>query len=380
MHEHNVPTASGVSIARLEAAGAIVIGKTTTPEFGHMCWTEAPLFGRTGNAWDQTRTAGGSSGGAAVATIMGLGPLGIATCAGGSTRIPAAANGVVGFKQSLGLVPHDQAPEAFANLSYITPITRTVADTGLMLDIMGGPHPNDPHSFGMTAGGCHAAAVAPPSLKGLRVGWRPLMGNTVVDPHVMAATKRAVATLESLGAQVIEQADDMEPTEPFWLVISTALWNARFAHLLPQWRDRMSKTLLQQMDRGQDFSATDLQRASLERTGIYRKIQGWFSDVDILVMPTLTRTAVSIDEALYEPIEINGQKVDTVRKAWYPYTHPFNLSGNPAVTLPMGLHPDGLPMGIQFVAPRGHDAKLCGIAAAFEAAQPWSHLLPRAAH
>jgi aspartyl-tRNA(Asn)/glutamyl-tRNA(Gln) amidotransferase subunit A len=378
IHEHNVPKTSAVSVARLEAEGAIVVGKTTTPEFGHMCWTEAPLFGRTGNAWDQTRTAGGSSGGAAVATIMGLGALGIATCAGGSTRIPAAANGVVGFKQSLGLVPHDGAPEAFANLSYITPITRTVAETALMLDIMGGPHPADPHSFGMSTGGCLAAALKPPSLKGLRVGFRPFLGNTVIDPHVLAAVQRAVKALSDLGAEVIEQPDDMEPTEPFWLVISTALWNARFAHLLPEWRGRMSKTLLQQMDRGQQYTATDLQRASLERTRLYRKIQMWFDDVDILVMPTLTRTAVSIDEALYEPIIIDGRVTDTVRKAWYPYTHPFNLSGNPAVTLPLGLHPDGLPMGIQFVGPRGSDAKLCGIASVFEAAQPWSHLKPLA--
>src|SRR5262245_59691577 len=141
--EHNVPKEDAVSVARLKRAGAILMGKTTTPEFGHMPWTEAPLFCRTRNAWDPDRTSGGSSGGAAVALAAGVCPIGVGTDAGGSTRIPAVANGVVGFKQSSGVVPHDMSPEAFANVSSINPMARSVMDAALMLEAMAGPHASD---------------------------------------------------------------------------------------------------------------------------------------------------------------------------------------------------------------------------------------------
>ena len=376
IHEHNVPKADAVSVARLKAAGAILVGKTTTPEFGHMAWTEAPLFGRTANVWDATRSAGGSSGGAAVATAAGLAPLAIATCAGGSTRIPAAANGVVGHKQSLGLVPHDMAPDAFANLSYITPTTRTVLDTGLMLDAMAGPHPSDPHSAGMTMRGFAEAARPIGDLRGVRMAWRPLVGNTVIDSEVLTMTETAARSFADLGASMEDMADDMEPTEPMWLVLSTALWGARFRALLPEWRARMSPTLLRQIDAGAGHTAEMLAAANMQRTAIYRRVQSWFDRFDVIVMPTLTRTALPLAEGLYEPIEIEGRKVDTVRKAWFPYTHPFNLTGNPAITLPAGFHSDGLPVAIQLVGRRGEDALLLRAAALFEAARPWAQARP----
>lgn len=376
IYEHNVPKADSISVARLRAAGAVLVGKTTTPEFGHMAWTEAPIFGRTANVWDKTRSAGGSSGGAAVAVAAGLGPLAVATCAGGSTRIPAATNGVVGFKQSLGLIPHDMAPESFGNMSYITPTTRTMRDTALMLEVMSGPDAMDVHAMGVSAVGCVDAVKKPKDLRGVRIAWRPFLGNTVIDPHVLDATKSAALSLEPFGAQLEEMADDMEPTEPMWLVISTALWRARFSHLLPQWRDRMSPTLLRQMDNGSNHSAEDLMRALVRRTEVYRQIQRWFDRYDIIAMPTLTRTALPLQEGLFEPIEVAGQKIDSVRKAWFPYTHPFNLSGNPAVTLPAGVHPDGLPMAIQLVGRRGADRLLCQAAALYEQARPWADRRP----
>src|SRR5881398_2340753 len=145
----NVPSADSPAVARLKAAGAVLVGKTTTPEFGHKCFTEAPLFGRTANPWDLSRTCGGSSGGAAAAVAAGLAPIGIGTDGGGSSRIPAACCGVVGFKETLGLVPHDLTPDGFGNQSHITPMTRTVMDTALMLQAMAGPDPRDPHSLGL---------------------------------------------------------------------------------------------------------------------------------------------------------------------------------------------------------------------------------------
>lgn len=376
MHEHNVPETDAVCIARLKAAGAILMGKTTTPEFGHMPYTEAPLFGRTSNPWNRERTSGGSSGGAAAACAAGVAPLAVATDAGGSTRIPAACCGLVGFKQSLGVVPHDMAPEAFGNLSYITPTTRTVMDTALMLEAMGGPDPSDPHSFGMSTAGLVDAARGAGDLKGMRIAWRPFLGNTVIDKEVFARCEEYADMLGDLGAIVEPMGDDMEATEPFWLVLSTALWNARFSDKLDKWRDRMSPTLVRQMERGGNHSAEMLARALVERTRIYRKAQSWFDRFDVILTPTLTRTAIPIEERLFEPIEIEGKPVDTVRKAWYPYTHPFNLTGNPAVTLPAGLHSDGLPIAIQLAGRRGDDATLLRVAALLENARPWRDLRP----
>ena len=376
IHEHNVPTTDQVCVARLKAAGAILFAKTTTPEFGHMPWTEAPLFGRTRNAYDATRTSGGSSGGAAVACAAGIGPLAIATDAGGSTRIPAACNGVVGLKQSLGLIPHDSAPDAFSNMSYITPTTRTVMDTALMLEAMAGWHPSDPHSYGMATTGYVAAARAEGDLNGLKVAWRPYLANTLVDHEYLAQCEAAAGTLGELGAIVEPMGDDLEPTEPYWLVLSTALWNARFADQLPQWKDKLSPTLLKQMSAGGTMSGEQVGRALVARTKLYRQVQAWFERFDVIVMPALSRTALGIDEKLSEPILIGNTAAGSVRRAWYPYTHPFNLTGNPAIVLPTGLHSDGLPVSVQIVGRRGEDARLLRIAALFEVARPWDHLRP----
>ena len=376
MHEHNVPAEDQACIARLKEAGAILFAKTTTPEFGHMVWTEAPLFGRTCNAWDATRTSAGSSGGAAVACAVGVGPLAVATDAGGSTRIPAAANGLVGLKQSIGMIPHDIAPDAFSNMSYITPLTRTVMDTALMLEAMAGWHPSDPHSFGMTAEGSVAAANGEGDLKGLKMAWRPYLANTIIDHEVLSRCEASAKVFGELGATIEPMDDDLEPTEPFWLTLSTALWNARFADALPKWREKLSPTLIGQMERGAKLTGEDVGRALMLRTQLYRQVQNWLERFDVIVMPTLTRTALPIDEALFEPITIGNQKVDTVRRAWYPYTHPFNLTGNPAIVLPCGLHSDGLPISIQLVGRRGADQELLRIGALFEQEQPWAHLRP----
>jgi aspartyl-tRNA(Asn)/glutamyl-tRNA(Gln) amidotransferase subunit A len=376
LHEHNVPAQDAVCIARLRRAGGILIGKTTTPEFGHMPYTEAPLFGRTRNAWSAARTSGGSSGGAAVAVAAGVGPLAVATDAGGSTRIPAACNGVVGFKQSAGVIPHDMAPDSFANFSSINPMTRTVADCALMLETMAGEHPSDPYSYGAPARGFIAAARPHGSLKGLRVAWRPLMANSVIDREVLDLCERAAIALGELGATVEPMDDDLDPVEPAWFAYASAMWNARFAELLPSWANRLSPTLVRQMELGKEVTGAAVGQALLRRSALYRQVQGWFERFDVILTPTLTRTALPIEERLFEPIEIEGEPVDTVRRAWYPYTHPFNLTGHPAVSLPAGFHADGLPVAIQLISRRHEDWRLLRVAAHFEAARAWAARRP----
>jgi aspartyl-tRNA(Asn)/glutamyl-tRNA(Gln) amidotransferase subunit A len=372
----NIPAMDSPAVARLKAAGAILIGKTTTPEFGHKCFTEAPLFGRTANPWDLSRTPGGSSGGAAAAVAAGLAPIGIGTDGGGSSRIPAACCGVVGFKQTLGLVPHDLTPDGFGNQSHITPMTRTVLDTALMLQAMAGPHRCDPHSLGLAVPDFVAAARPEGDLAGVRIAWRPLLGNSRVAAAARAACEGALAALAELGAIVEPVEDDFASTEPIWLVLTQSFWNARFRQYVPRFGNRMSETLLRQMETGAGHSAVALQQAMFERTRIFREIQGWFEDYDIVATPTLSRTALPIDHDFFAPIEIDGVVADTVRKSWYPYTLPFNLSGNPAVTLPCGFGTDGLPIGLQLVGPHLGDARLLRAASLFETARPWTNRRP----
>jgi aspartyl-tRNA(Asn)/glutamyl-tRNA(Gln) amidotransferase subunit A len=372
----NVPASDAVSVARMKRAGAILVGKTTTPEFGHKPFTEAPLFGRTANPWDLARTAGGSSGGAAAAVAAGLGPLAIATDGGGSSRIPAACCGAVAFKQTLGLVPHDMTPDGFGNQSHITPMTRTVMDTALMLQAMAGPDPADPHALGLPTPDFVAAARPEGDLKGVRIAWRPYLGNAKIAREVAALCEEAMKTLADLGAAVEPMEDDFENTEPVWLVLTQSFWNARFRRYVAEFGPRMSTTLLRQMDAGSGYTATELQEAMFARTRIFRQIQGWFAHCDIIATPTLARTALAIDHDFFAPITIDNAVTDTVRKAWYPYTHPFNLSGNPAVTLPCGWASDGLPVGLQLVGPHLSDARLLRAAALFEMARPWADRRP----
>ena len=373
----NVPRADSPSVARLKAAGAILVGKTTTPEFGHKCFTEAPLFGRTANLWDLARTCGGSSGGAAAAVAAGLGPIGIGTDGGGSSRIPAACCGIVGFKQTLGLVPHDLTPDGFGNQSHITPMTRTVMDAALMLQAMAGPHRCDPHSLGLAVPDFVAAARPDGDLKGVRIAWRPLLGNTILSREVRDACEQALAVFAELGAIVEPVDDNFTGTEPIWLILTQSFWNARFRRYVAQFGNRMSETLLRQMDNGAGHTAVELQEAMFERTRVFREIQDWFERYDIVATPTLSRTALAIDHDFFAPIEIDGQVADTVRKAWYPYTLPFNLSGNPAVTLPCGFDGDRLPIGLQLIGPHLGDPQLLRAAALYEQACPWAAERPK---
>lgn len=375
-YKNNVPAADCVAVARLRKAGAVLFGKTTTPEFGHKPLTEAPLYGRTLNPWDVTRTPGGSSGGAAAAVAAGAGALGLGTDGGGSTRIPAAACGLVGVKQTLGVVPHDQTPDVFGLLAYLGPIARTVADAGLMLDAMAGPDGSDPHSLGREIQGLTAAAAAPADISGLRIGYRATMGNRHIDPETRAAFDASLKILESLGAILIERDDPFENTLPVWGPLTFSIWACRFAGVEQTLGDSMTSTLRVWMGEGRGFGATEVQQAMEARTRLYRQVQSWFEDIDVLATPTLAAPALPVDQDPFSPVMIDGADAGGLRDGWYPYTHPFNLTGHPAVTVPNGFTGAGLPAGgLQLVGPWLSDARLLSVAAAYEAAAghpvPW---------
>ena len=374
--EHNVPDSDAIPVARLRAAGAIMIGKTTTPEFGHKPFTRAPLFGDTPNAWKRTHIAGGSSGGAAVAAAAGLSPLNVGTDGGGSIRIPAAANGIVGMKATLGTIPHDAAPDSFGANIYVGPMTRTVADTALMLDVMAGPHPSDAHSLGRRRQDYVKAAREPEGYEGKKIAWRPLLGNEVVDSEVMAITHGAARAFEEAGATLVEVDDQFETPEPFWRVLSQAAWRSRFGEYVEEWGDKMTPTFLRSITEAFDYSAADLQKAIYQRTQLFRQVQSWFDEFDLILTPTLARTALESDIDLYDPVVIEGQELGIIRQNWYPYTHPFNLTGHPAITLPAGFASDGLPVALQIVGRYADDAAVIRAASLFEQLRPWKDTVP----
>lgn len=368
--QDNVPTEDAEAVARLRRQGAILIGKTTTSEFGAKCLTDAPLFGRTRNGWRADRTSGGSSGGAAVAVAAGIAPIGIATDGGGSTRIPAACNGVVGLKQSIGVVPHSQTEDAFGNLTYVTPMTRTVADTALMLQAMAGPAPVDPWSIGVPVPDYCKAATAGGDLHGKRIMFCMAPQGRPVSSEVARAFEDALAHLKSMGAQLCEMPVTTDfDIEPLWRTINHTVWLARFSEWARERPNDLSPSLLQQLELARHVTGVEYQRAMFDRTRLFRHVQALLHENDFLAMPTLSRTAVAINQDLFGALDIDGQSYPELRPNWFPWTMPFNLTGHPAITLPCGFDPDGLPIGVQLVGRFRGDADLLHAASLLETSQ-----------
>lgn len=368
LHKDHVPAEDAVSVARLKAAGAILVGKTTTPEFGSQPFTRSPLFGDTRNAWHAQRASGGSSGGAAVATAAGITPLAVATDGGGSTRIPAACNGVVGIKQTNGVIPHSQAQDLFGNQTYVTPTTRTVADTGLMMQVMSGAYAQDPWSIGLQPVDYAAASLHQGTLHGKRVRYCYAPAGRPLAADVKENFDASLRVLESLGA-VLEpfEAEDFL-VEPIWRTINHTVWRARFVKLVEQHPETFSDTFRRQILSAQEFTALDYQEAMFARSALFKRLQDMFETADLFVTPTLTRTALPLTMDLFDPIEIDGTFYEGVRSYWFPWTMVFNMTGHPAMTLPNGFARDGLPTGIQFVTSFGADDALLAYGAVFEQA------------
>jgi aspartyl-tRNA(Asn)/glutamyl-tRNA(Gln) amidotransferase subunit A len=363
----NVPDHDAVAVARLRAQGAILIGKTTTPEFGSKCLTDSPLFGRTRNAWDATRSSGGSSGGAAVAVASGIAPLAVATDGGGSTRIPAACNGVVGLKQSNGVIPHSQVQDAFGNQTYVTPTTRTVADTALMMQAMAGEDASDPWSIGVPVPDFVDRVLPRGDLSGKKILFCLSPPGRPVAADVADAFKAALDRLTGLGAELEEFSGENFDIEPIWRSINHTAWRTRFEKLAADHGSELSEAFLKQLALATKVSGVDYQQAMFERTLLFRRVQALLARADLLAMPTITRTALPIEQDLFGSIEIGGKNFDNLRPHWFPWTMPFNMTGHPAISLPCGFGRDGLPIGLQLVGRFRADAELLHASAPFEA-------------
>lgn len=361
LFEDNVPTADAVSVARSKAAGAILVGKTTTPEFGHLQAATSPLFGRTLNPIDPKVTPGASSSGSAVAVATGMAPLSLGTDGGGSSRIPAACCGVVGFKPSLGTIPHLQLPDLFGANSYVGPMARAVDDIALMFSAISGPDFHD--TYGQAEKLLHEGGA---SLSGLRVGYIA-EGGARVERETAAITAAAVKKLEDAGALVDEAVIDFKSYEPVFLTILRVGLAARTGPLLKGREELASQTLIDTILLGNGYSAVELSNANSARTQLFRAFQALFERFDILVSPTLTAPPLPIDVDPTGDIEIDGVNCGTIRGAWYPFTFPQNLSGHPAITIPCGKTASGLPVGLHICAPWYRDLALLQVAKEAEA-------------
>src|SRR5215470_4282565 len=366
-----VPAEDAVPVRRLHEAGAILIGKTTTPEFGHKPLTDSPLFGVTRNPWNLSCTAGGSSGGAAAAVASGQGPLALGTDGGGSIRIPAACCGIVGLKPTLGRVPHVHQADPFSGTSYIGPMARSVAEVEACFDLIAGFDPRDPYSRPEPADDPRASEV-----RGLRIGWLPRVGNRLVDPEVLAATEAAVRHLEGLGAQVETVEQDFAKDERVFLVFLQAGLAARVGPQMAKYGDRVAKSLRISAEEGARWSAVDWVDAIGQRAQIYRRVQALLQRFDVLVSPTVSRPALPVDQDPFEPITIGGEEAGSIRASWYPYLWPFNLSGHPAISLPCGWSSDGLPIGLQIVGPWYGDRRVLALAEHLERERPCARPMP----
>jgi aspartyl-tRNA(Asn)/glutamyl-tRNA(Gln) amidotransferase subunit A len=365
-------------VKRLKEAGGILIGKTTTPEFGHKALTDSPFFGVTRNPWNLNRTPGGSSGGASAAIAAGLGPLAVGSDGGGSIRIPASCTGIVGLKPTLGRIPHPHAPNLFGNLSHIGPMGRTVSDAALMLEVMAGPDARDPHAYVLFREEYQLSldSKATDLLKGRNIAWSPVLGNTEVDDEVLHLTQRAAQTFQDFGCRIEETRPDFEPSEELFLANFHSSLAARLGQYVERFREKIDPSLLDAIQKGSQYTAVDLQSAVFQRTQLFQTMQSFFSQFDFLITPTISCPPLPVTHNALEPITINGKIAGTMRGAWYPYTHPFNLTGNPAVSIPCGWTQEGLPVGLQIVGPWLAEKSILLAAAAFEIVRPWATKRP----
>jgi aspartyl-tRNA(Asn)/glutamyl-tRNA(Gln) amidotransferase subunit A len=346
--------------ARLREHGAVLLGKTTTSEFGWKGLGDSPLTGITRNPWNLAHTPGGSSGGSAAAAALGFGPLHVATDGGGSTRLPAAHSGVFGFKQSFGRVPVYPSSQN-GTLFHVTSLTRSVRDAALLLDVISGPDGRDWHALPPSDVGWSDGLER--GIKGLRIAYSPGLGYAQVNPEVERIIADAVKVFSDHGA--IVKLVDPGIEDPF--PIFQTLWFAGAAKLLaglpPEWRKLTEPGLQAVAEQGRAIDVVSYLQAIDGREALGRHFNRFHQDWDLLITPTTAHAASAIDASSADL---------TVRPIRSPFTYPFNLTQQPAASVPAGLTAAGLPVGLQIIGAKYADAVVLRAARAFEQARPFA--------
>jgi len=357
-----VPDADSVVAGRLRRSGGTLLGKTNTPQGGYKDACDNLVAATTVNPWDVTRTPGGSSGGAAAAVASGLGPVAQGSDGAGSIRIPASLCGVVGLKPSFGRVPVAPSTDHWAGRVHNGPMARTVADVAMLLGVMAGADAADPLSIGEPGATWRPGAV---DVAGLRVAWSADFGYGAVDPEVGAACAAAAKQLEGLGARV-------EACDPAWddpgvfhrtlYSVGLATAFADRARARPDW---VEPTLHELIEQGLSYSARQLKEAEMARSAFSDSAREFFRRFDVLVCPTMPFVAWPLTTG-DGPFEVAGRSLaPSQRRSFLVY--PFNLTGQPALTIPCGLHSSGLPIGVQIVGRWRRDDVVLSVGAALEA-------------
>lgn len=364
----NVPSdADAPTVAALRRHGAVFVGKTTTPELGWKGVTDSPLTGITRNPWNLELTPGGSSGGSGAALPLGMCHLALGTDGGGSIRIPAGFTGTVGLKPTYGVVPHWPA-SPYGRLAHAGPMTRTVADCALMLGVLAEPDLRDP------------AALPPPppgefdldrhGVRGLRIALSPTLGYATVDEEVRASVLAAAHTLEGLGAQV----EEVDPGFADPLHTYEVLWNSGAARVAVAYSDdqlgQLDRGLLGIIEGGRQYSAVDYLNADIERSALGMLMNAFHQQYDLLLTPTLPIPAFEAGHDV--PAGWHDERWPT----WTPFSYPFNITQQPAISVPCGFTEAGLPVGLQIVGPKHRDGLVLRAAYAYQAANPLTDRLP----
>jgi aspartyl-tRNA(Asn)/glutamyl-tRNA(Gln) amidotransferase subunit A len=353
------------SVARLREQGAIIFGKTTLPEFGWKAVTDSPLTGVTRNPWDTRKTPGGSSGGAVAAVVLGMGSIHLGTDGGGSIRIPAAFSGCYGIKPTRARVPAWPA-SPLGTLAHIGPLTRSVADAALALTVIAAPDARDVHAW--LSGAPDFRVGLDDGVRGLRIAYSPRLGYAKrVDPDVESAVAAAARVFEACGAHVAE-ADPEFGGDPIacW---STLWWSSAATILRSYGTDAIKEAdpgLVAGAAEGRNTSAVDYIRAQLKRAEISGALARFFERYDLLLTPSLPLPAFDAGYVVPPSGDWGAQWMD-----WAPFSYPFNLTQQPAASIPCGLTRDGLPIGLQIVGAVGADMLVLRASRAFEAAKPF---------
>src|ERR1700694_3445640 len=371
LYKDYIPTEDDIVVERMRRAGAIIIGKTNTPEFGAGSQTFNKVFGATRNPYDLTKTCGGSSGGAAVALACGLAPVASGSDTGGSLRNPAAFCNVAGFRPSIGRVPNPKAAFAWSTLSTSGCLGRSVADLAFVLSTIAGPDPRAPLSIAEP--GEHFARPLDRSFKGVRVAWFKDLGGVPFDPRVRTVVDGHRKTFESLGC-IVEQAEpDFAPAEIAFPILRA--WNSANTYGAPlhEHPDAFKDTLKGEIEDGLRVTGADVARAETAHGQLWRRFQAFLEKYEYFVLPTTQLPPFDVNTPY--PTEIAGVKfdnyIDWMKSCWY-----ISATGNPAASVPGGFTPEGLPVGVQIVGRNKEDFSVLQMAHALEQATGFGKMRP----
>lgn len=367
-----VPEQDSLVVERVRQAGAIILGKTNTPEFGLLGTTENRLGDACRNPWNRERTTGGSSGGAGAAIAAGLCSLATGSDGGGSIRIPSSFCGIYGIKPSQGRVPRygGLGRPTIGQFSQSGPMTRSVRDAAILLQVLAGPDSRDPTCL-QTPPPDFVAALDQ-GVKNLRIGWSPDFGYAAVDPEVVEVTSKAVRVFEELGCHVEDAKITLhEPFPPFWTIFSANAY-AAYGHLLEKQGDQLTDYARHCIEHGSRVSGADYARALLAIEQLRGQFTPLMQRYDLLVTPTMAVPAFPIGQ---QPKTIAGREVDSFW-GFLPFTFPINAIGYTAASIPCGFSAEGLPIGLHIIGRSGKEATVFSASAAFEEARPWANTKP----